>query len=195
MFVASLLEPHVSNMSEEFCNLGELTSVVRIFWCHPTDYADLKHRYRRPQITEPEWQSPHEMCHQFIKISSLFSPPTHNASVNDIRAQGELLSRLACQGSQLTAGLWCPLCSISVWLWDSRLKQTLIIPLVKHADKFFFISNSSVLVYFGSWKASFWGALQLSNWYGLCLSTLLQGEIGEKGQKVNAMHFHELLFL
>lgn len=81
-------------------------------------------------------------------------PPPNTASVNDIRAQGELPSRLACHWIWLSPGLWCPSCSISVWLWDSRLKQTLIIPLVKHADKscFFFISNSSELVYFGTWK-------------------------------------------
>lgn len=98
-------------------------------------------------------------------------------------------------------------CSISVWLWDSRLKQTLIIPLVKHADKsaysfVFFISNSSVLVYFGARKRMCRCALQLYNWYVLFLSTF-QGEIGEKGQKVYTRFiryhdyhdYHDFLFV
>lgn len=110
-------------------------------------------------------------------------PPPNTASVNDIRAQGELPSRLACHWIWLSPGLWCPSCSISVWLWDSRLKQTLIIPLVKHADKscFFFYFKFLRVSLFWHMKRMCHGALRYSNSF-LCT---LQGEIGEKGQKVN----------
>lgn len=111
--------------------------------------ADLKHlisqtvssknRYFHLDIAAPEWQSQHEMCHQVIKISRPVSPPTHAASVNDISAQR---GRQACQRSRSRPVVWCPLCSISVWLCDGRLKQTSIIPLVKPVDKSVYSSGS-----------------------------------------------------
>lgn len=140
-------------------------------WYCPTDYTLIKIIIIISPRSQSKNDSRHAKCGtELIKISSLLSPPTHIASVNDIRARGELLSRLGCQQSQSSPGLWCPLCSISVWLWDSRLKQTLIIPLVKHADKsahssvFFLFQIPLCLFILALEENMCWGAFQLSNW-------------------------------
>lgn len=80
------------------------------------------------------------------------------------------------------------LCSISVWLLDSRLKQALIIPLVKHADKScFFISNSSEFAYSSTFRRH---VIVIYLFYvSNCSFCTSQGEIGEKGQKVRAELF------
>lgn len=105
---------------------------VRIHWVthhRPAENRDPKH----PQITGWQWQSPREMCRWFIKISSRRSAPSNRTFSRWHQSAGRArLPCLACHESHLTAGSWCPLRS------DGRLKQTLVIPLVTHADRVIF---------------------------------------------------------
>lgn len=149
-------------------------------------------------MTVATWNVP--TVHKINIAVLLLSLRTDCASMDDIRALGELLSCLACQWIQLTPGLWSPCCSISVWLRDSRLKPTLIIPLVEHTDKVLFLFQIPLCWFilthekqYAEVPSNFW-----HDFFFFFVRTISiffpQGEIGEKGQKVKTMFIHKLLF-